>query len=366
MKSSQVLYILNILSLILILFSSIRTITRLSWHQQLIPDLDLTRCPPLTSNPKRLWAYWHRGIYDMPIFVQQNIKMWQLLNPDWEIRLVQGADYSSECHYTKLIPVELLPVYISTLQVQKISDAVRLALIRLHGGVYMDVTNILFEPLDVDHWNHVSLPKDDPNRKALVGYYFDIYCLPGRHDGFEIWMMVAQANEPLIIAWHDLFLKLMNERPLPFIRNETTGEQNAMFKDVNFTVLSELILNYGVSTTCLHALLQLNDTMNDIYENKSLIRDATLKTYRLNLEFSFLPDKLYNFFVNPSMLTRPNLERMVKGIPLMKVINHAWYMTDAKYDEWSRIDNIMTFARIHIFEKGKKWRQTGVWDPSVF
>lgn len=366
MKNLQVLYIVSIPSLILVFLSVINTISRLSWHQQLIPELDLTACPPLTSNPKRLWAYWHRGVYDMPIFVQQNIKMWQALNPDWEIRLIQGADYSSDCHYTKLIPPELLPVYISTLQVQKLSDAVRLALIRLYGGVYMDVTNILFEPLDVDHWNHVSLPKDDPNHKALVGYYFKIYCLPGRHDGFEIWMIVARANEPLIVAWHDLFLELMNQQPLPFIRNETTKEQNPMFKSVDFSALNQLMLNYGVSTTCLHALLQLNATMNDIYENKSLIRDAEPEIYKVNMDLQFSPDKLYNFFVNSSMLTRSNLTKMLDGIPLMKVINHAWYMSDARYEEWSKLDNIMAFTRMHIVEKGKKWKRTGVWDRSIF
>jgi hypothetical protein len=341
------------------------TLNKASWHQQLIPELDISRCPPLTSNTKRIWAYWHAGFKEMPIFVQQNIRMWKAVSPDWEIRVIQGTDPNDECHYSKFIAPEMIPKYFNDMLVQIQSDSVRLALMRVHGGVYMDSTILLLEPLEMNHWHHVDRAIGDPSRKALVGYYFKKFTLPGRKDGFEIWMLVAKEKEPLLVAWHDLYLKLTSQGPKPFIRNETTGELNPMFKGVNFSKIDEGFLNYGMSTTCLHALVQMNTTWNFTYEYLSVIRNADDAVYKLLYEHDQRAELLYDFFFNRERFSLSNVTKMIKNIPLIKLINHAWYITDENYDYWSNLHTNMGFSRINLVEKGRKWKKYGTWDYTV-
>ena len=342
------------------------TVSSLSWEQQLFPELDLSRCPPVTSNTKRIWVYWHTGFKNMPIFIQQNIKMWKALSPDWEIRSIQGLDPTDECHVSHFVPQNLLPKYFDQMLVQKQSDAARLALIRLYGGVYMDCSILLFEPLEINYWGLIDRPKDDLSRKSMVGYYFDMFTLPGRKDGYEIWMIVAAAEEPIIIAWHDLFLRLTAEGPEPFIRNETTGALNPMFEGVNFSKLDRGFLNYGISTTCLHALLQQNTTWNFTYEYKSVIRDANETAYILGHLFAWNPPQLYEYLFNRTSLSRENIVTITKGASLQKLINHAFYVEDTSYDHWSNLHNVMGFIRMNLAKKAKKWRKDRVWDYTWF
>jgi hypothetical protein len=356
---------LGVICSIFIIISISTTFYKTVWDKTHIPDLDLSRCPPLTSNTKRIWAYWHTGIKGMPLFVQQNIKMWKAVSPDWEIRSLQGADPNDECHISKFVPPDMLPKYFDKMLVQKQSDAARLAVMRLHGGVYMDCTILLFEPLEMNYWHYVDRKPTDPQRKAMVGHYYDWYSLPGRKDGFEIWMIVAKAEEPIIVAWHDLFLKLLEEGPTPFIRNETSGELNALFKGVDFSKIDQPYIEYGVSTTCLHALLQLNSTWNFTYEYGSVIRNADDYAYKLDHEFVFDGDKTYDFFYNRERLSAENIKKMIYNIPLMKLTNHARYIVDAKYDHWINLHNNLGFVHIHLLEKGKIWKEKGTWDYTL-
>jgi hypothetical protein len=353
---------LEVACAILLMLSVSSSLYKMFWDTRNLPDLDLSRCPPLTSNPKRIWAYWHTGLKGMPLFVQQNLKMWKVVSPDWEIRSLQGDDPHDECHISKFVPTEMLPKYFDQMLVQKQSDSARLAVMRLHGGVYMDCTILLFEPLEMNYWHFVDRNLTDPSRKAMVGHYYEWYSLPGRKDGFEIWMIVAKAQEPLIVAWHDLFLKLLEEGPKPFIRNETTGELNPLFKGVNFSKIDQPYIEYGVSTTCLHALLQLNQTWNFTYEYGSIIRNVDDYAYKLDHEFNFDGDKTYDYFYNRKKLSLENIKKMIYGIPLMKLTNHAKYIVDKRYDHWSNLHNNLGMVRVNLLEKGKVWKETGTWD----
>jgi hypothetical protein len=355
--SSLISTFLSLSGLIFIILSIIATLGSLTWNQTVIPEVDLSRCPPISSNPKRLWAYWHTGAAKYPKFVERNLKMWKAVNPDWELRLIEGANPNSECHVLKFVPREMLPKYLDQMVIQKQSDAARLALLRLYGGIYMDATILIFEPLEFSYWNHVET-------NMMVGYYFERYTLPGKKDGFEIWMIAARGESPLIIAWHDYFLDFMTQGPSPFIRNETTGELNTRFKDVNLSKISEYFLNYGVSTTCLHALLQLNKTVEDWYENKSLIRNADNDVYALSTEMDWDPPRHYEYFFEPKMFTKNNIIKMTKNVPIMKLITHAFYIDDASFDKWSSLNNNLGYIYRKLTEKGKLWQKEGIWNDT--
>jgi len=243
-----------------------------------------------------------------------------------------------------------------------------LALIRQYGGVYMDSTILLFEPLDLNHWGPVSLPEDHPDKKAIITYYYDYFSLPDRHDGLEIWMVIAAANEILIQKWHDLYLKLYEESdgPEPLICNKTTHEQNKLFEGVDFTPVPQGYLVYGVSTACLHALLQLEPAMNNRYHNKSILYDAELHAYKVNFELHVRPWRLYLFLFTRWYCNWSNTHKMIDGIPLQKLVNHAFYASDELYDEWRDLRNNFGFSRLIVLERAKLWRAAREWDYSDF
>ena len=76
--------------------------------------------------------------------------MWEHLAPDWEIRLLHYGNPNHECHIHKFIPPKDLPRTFENLTAPLSSDAVRIALMRLHGGVYMDVSIILLSTICKD------------------------------------------------------------------------------------------------------------------------------------------------------------------------------------------------------------------------
>lgn len=354
---------LSLAGLILMLISVFYTLKDLQFKPRLIPDVDITKCGPLTDNKKRLWAYWHTGAENMPVFAQENVKMWSYLTPGWELRIIQGTDPSSACHYSKYVSSDMLSQYFDQGFVQLQSDGVRLALMRKYGGVYMDVTTILFEPLEKNFWNHVDKSPDDKDYKHLVGYYGAWYSLPGKNDGYEVWMLTAAANDPLMTTWQQLFFEVTNEAPKPFIRNETTRKLNDKFPGVTLDPLGEFWINYSVSCTCLHALLQMYPEMNEMYVNKSIIRDVSKDAFRLNLELDFSDEKIYNFFVK-SPISFHNINRMIKGVPVHKLTTHARYFNNNNMHEWRKLDNLLGYSRIYIYEKAKEWRRTGIWVDS--
>jgi hypothetical protein len=359
---------LAVVGTIFMIISISVTLSSLSWDQQLLPDVDVSRCPPITSNTKRIWTFWKGGIKNMPIFIQENIKMWQLVNPDWEVRALHHIDEHDECHISKFINrgLSFVPIHLDEMSIPKQSDAVRIALIRLYGGVFMDVSILLFEPLEINFWNYVDRPKDDLSRKAMVGYYSDKFTLPGRKDGYEIWMIVAKAEEPMIVAWEELYMELYGYNYEPLIRNETTGELNPLFKGVDLSKLHETPLNYHVSTTTLHALLQLNSTWNFTYEHKSIIRNADETAFTLGNLFDWNSKKLYNHLFNREDLSMENIVRITKGVPLQKLINPAYYIKDRNHFEWRSLRNVMGLIRISLVERAKKFKKEGVWDYSLF
>lgn len=350
-----------------IIISIAMTLKDLSWTQQVVPDIDLAKCPAITDNPKRIWAYWHTGLHTMPLFIQENIKMWKAINPDWEIRAITGDNENDECHWSKFIGRDLLPSHFEKFFIQLKADAVRLALLRLYGGAYLDCSIILLEPLELSHWNYVDKKDDDPNRKHLVAYYASLLTRKGLKDGLEIWLLVCKAMEPLMVAWHDFFLEATYGLEDPLVVNKTTLELMPPFKGTEFpNWWGERIFNYGYSTNCMHVVLQANKTLDDLYNCKSIIYNADGNIFLLRSLFGFDNVKgIYDFLFNRKHLTRDNVYQVTRDTPLQKLFMHAYYITDELYNEWRNPYNRLGFIKINLAERGRVWKKDKVWDYSL-
>lgn len=118
--------------------------------------------------------FWDQGEAAAPALVHRCIESWRLKNPDWEIKVLDLDEASGYVSRDK------------TLLVQHYSDLLRLKLLSVHGGVWVDATALC--SLSLDSWL-------DLNR----GSCFIRSDYPDRL--LENWFIAAGPSHPLIEAW---------------------------------------------------------------------------------------------------------------------------------------------------------------------
>ncbi len=91
---------------------------------------------------KIVWMYWHQGWEKAPLLVRRCADSWAALNQDWKVRLL---DWNSAADFVSL-PKEINSGR-KDLPLQKISNILRLALLRNHGGAWADATLYCRRPL---------------------------------------------------------------------------------------------------------------------------------------------------------------------------------------------------------------------------
>jgi Capsular polysaccharide synthesis protein len=131
--------------------------------------------------PKRIWILWTQGWDSAPELVRLCRSSWQSRNPGWEVVSLdrdsaEALTGAASCFAGR------------TPTVQAMSNAVRLALLRKHGGVWVDATAYCLKPLD--QW----LP-------PMMGSGFLSLARPNRHLLSNSWFLVAVPGHYLVSAW---------------------------------------------------------------------------------------------------------------------------------------------------------------------
>jgi len=339
-----------------LLFLGVSIITSLLqitiFTQDLYPEWDLTYCPPLSSNPKRLWAYWIQGPDKLTVFVKQNILLWKRIIDlgGWEFRLLHDDDPNSSCSITKFIPPELLPRTFKSMYPQISSDSVRLALIRLYGGIYMDTTCVLLDTLENMFWNRVELPKDDPNHIILGAFSNAWFNDPGTQNGLELWMLAALPQEPLVVAWHDLFLKVMYDSPIPKIYVPETGWIHPLLEGVDLKIMGVWV-NYLCGVSVLKAILQQYPHFNEQYNTKTKEIPVESTSHRLFFEVGATNDKVDDYLAQLRYPSSQVVRQVVDDTPLVKLMEHARFLRDENQTIWDNPATLISQVRFYIRDK---------------
>ena len=139
----------------------------------------LSALPEPTTLPKILWLYWHQGEDQAPKLVAQCLQTWRDLNPNWDVRVLDGATVREH------VCVDDLP---SNISLQALSDVIRLRLLRRYGGVWVDATAYCVRPLN--DW----LP-------PLMTSGFFAFTLPASDRLIGSWFLAACEDSPLIESW---------------------------------------------------------------------------------------------------------------------------------------------------------------------
>ncbi|HEX4570980.1 MAG TPA: capsular polysaccharide synthesis protein [Dongiaceae bacterium] len=139
---------------------------------------------------RTIWTFWHQGFDQAPPLVQVAHPSWRRLNPGWRVVALDRHSISDWIDLASVIDLRR-----RDLTLQKLADIARLCLLRRYGGVWVDATVYCCGPLDL--W----LPK-----ACDTGFF--AYRNPGPDRLISSWMIAAEPDNPILVAFHDCFLRL--------------------------------------------------------------------------------------------------------------------------------------------------------------
>ncbi|OTA68765.1 hypothetical protein K449DRAFT_387084 [Hypoxylon sp. EC38] len=168
---------------------------------------------PITSE-KNVWAFWDKGIDSMYPSYRYTVVNWvRKLGRSWTVRIVDliegspnnvynyvGKDWFPDCFTNRTMDGKHAP--------QHAADLVRLPLLYEHGGVWMDVGNMLHTHLDSLFWNHLTAP-DTPYEMAawiITGQ------IRKQWGSFGNYMLGARKGCIFIKNWHNGYKELWKGR----------------------------------------------------------------------------------------------------------------------------------------------------------
>lgn len=138
--------------------------------------------------PKIIWAYWHES--PPPAFIQQCQANWRRFAPDHELRLLHQGNFRQwlkDEDGDLLSRLDALPHY-------RQADWLRLQLLALHGGLWVDASILLCQSLD---WVHQAQRE---HQAEFVGFYIDRFTTRPDQPIVENWFMAAPPESPFVSA----------------------------------------------------------------------------------------------------------------------------------------------------------------------
>lgn len=134
--------------------------------------------------PKIIWMYWEEDM--IPFFIRKIIDNIRRLHPDHEIFVLSKNNLSS------FLPELIIK---GEMHIANKSDLIRLELLYLYGGIWMDCTILLRDNLN---WIH---EKADSQALDIIGYYREKSTVDNTYPIIECWLLAAAPLNHLIKLW---------------------------------------------------------------------------------------------------------------------------------------------------------------------
>ena len=143
-------------------------------------SFDLDKLPKVL--PRVIWMFWDGPLETAPTFIKYAIDSWKKKNPKWDVRVLSDASLLRYIDCTYLDEKK---------KIQGRSDAIRLALLERHGGVWVDASCSCLKPLD--DWLPVVMQSG-------------FFAFPDTHPGriVQTWFLAAAPGNHLVREWSRL------------------------------------------------------------------------------------------------------------------------------------------------------------------
>lgn len=147
--------------------------------------------------PRIIWSYWHDP--EVPEFIAACVRSWELNAPGYTIRLLNRNTVKDH--------IGNVPFWVRKLKPAAVSDWIRLKLIRDVGGIWLDASFILIEPL------HKAFPPEALNGDDAFLFQNRKWTRDETYPMMETWFIAAPPGNPLISAWFSAYnLACVNRR----------------------------------------------------------------------------------------------------------------------------------------------------------
>ena len=163
--------------------------------------IEYLKAPPPVTHERNIWAFWDSGFDNMRPWTKRNVLNWiRLQGSTWDVRVLDMVP-GSATNVHNFVPTEQLPECFNNQTMDGFtkgphaSDMVRLPLIYLHGGAWIDAGCILFRNLDDIAWRDLEDPKS-PYEMFITLFQSRKYigqCLTG--------FFMARKGNPFIYRW---------------------------------------------------------------------------------------------------------------------------------------------------------------------
>ena len=163
------------------------------------------------SPEKTIWTFWHDP-KKIPAFNRFLVESWQkIAGQNWTVRIMQTVDKDAANYLYNFIESSELPATFELLDPKLQSDHVRIALLKKHGGIWMDSSIILMKNLDEFVWDELA---NEASPYTMGGFFFPKKGTQ-KYDGkdyFENWFIATRKDNPFMKQWHKVFRQYWNDR----------------------------------------------------------------------------------------------------------------------------------------------------------
>lgn len=274
---------------------------------------ELVRAAPAPgAGAQVVWTFWDRGADNMPPFYKLNVEGWRRrLGPAWRVEVVNVVPGDPR-HVDNFVARADLPASFDALSPVVQSDAVRLALLARHGGVWMDAGIVLVAGLDEIGWRALVDPAADT---VLAGFYNDAWGSDhlGRRDCVESWFVAARPRDAFVGAWHRAFVDYWTDRTA-----STESWTHPLFERLDLSSFARHgadFRNYLIVSIAFRRLLEHDPHMRALWRHNMLLRHAGDEAFYLTQVVGWEARRIRQ------KLVRERDDRLVEALlarPLMK------------------------------------------------
>ncbi len=117
--------------------------------------------------PKLIHIVWFQGVANLsrPAFLN-NIKSWQILNPDWKVNCLDDEALKEQC---RLHSAAALDVYSSFRSMHQKIDFGRFVTLYNQGGIYVDIDAYAFRPLTYNPQVRQLIQRYETDGQPILG-----------------------------------------------------------------------------------------------------------------------------------------------------------------------------------------------------
>ncbi|KAL8325713.1 hypothetical protein RB597_008809 [Gaeumannomyces tritici] len=251
---------------------------------------DSARVPGPKAPQKNVWCYWHAGWAAMPPWTKRNVIAWsrRLAPSGWTVRVLDGVP-GSPSNAIRFVPARMLPPALVERRLAgpyaatHSADLIRLPLLYIFGGVWMDVGTILFGNLD-DIWGDIADVSSPRKFSAFV------YAVRGPDAPLSIVnnFLACNRGNGMVRRWHDTVIRVWGTADrCDGLSQHPLLRHLAPYPSPDGKADPQKIMDYGVQVFCLERLRELVDPKDrwdgpDYFSKNMLLLPASSEMWHYN------------------------------------------------------------------------------------